>query len=82
MTNPIVEKVETWLWQVALKKVTISIVKVLVAFITSVKVTPILESVGVKIDPTVLAGGLTGLITGGLTALHDWLKLKFNISWL
>jgi hypothetical protein len=82
MTNPIVEKVEGWIWQIAVKKGVISLVKVIVAFITSVKLDPVLKQVGVTVDPVTLTGGLTALITSGLTMLQNYLKQKYGLNWL
>jgi hypothetical protein len=82
MTNPIVEKVEGWLWQIAVKKGIASLVKVAIAFVTSVKLDPILKQLGVTVDPVTLTGGVTAFITAGLTMLQNWLKVKFNLSWL
>lgn len=82
MTNPIVEKVEQWLWQIAVKKGIYTGVKVLIGFITSVKIDAILKQTGVTIDPTVMEGGLTTLLTSLLTILQNWLKVKFGLKWL
>lgn len=81
MTNPI-EAVKTWLWQIALKKGVISLVKVIVAFIASVKVKPILTQIGITVDEVALTGALTAIITSGLTFVLNWLKVKLNIKWL
>jgi hypothetical protein len=81
MSNPITA-VQTWLWQVALKKGVMSLVKVIIAFITSVTVAPILKSLGIEIDTVTLTGTLTALITSGLTFVLNWIKVKFGIKWL
>lgn len=82
MTNPIIEKVEGWLWQIAIKKGVLALVKVVVSFVTSVKVAPILTQLGITVDPVTLTGGITALLTSGLTILQNWLKVKFNLTWL
>ena len=74
--------VQEWLFSVALKKGVISLVKVVIAFVTSVKVAPILSQLGISIDQTVLVGGLTSILTGLLTMAKNWLKMKYNITWL
>lgn len=81
MTNP-VDAVKEFLWNIALKKGVYSIVKVAISFITSVKATTIMSQAGVTIDPVALAGFLTTLLTGLLTVLQNWLKVKVGIKWL
>ena len=82
MTNPIVEKVEEWILGIALKKAAYSAVKVVAAFIASVKVAPVMAQLGVTVDPVTMEGGLTALLTSGMTMLQNWLKVKYNLSWL
>ena len=81
MTNP-VEEVKTWILNIALKKAAYSATKVIIAFITSAKVAPILAGAGVTIDPAVLLGFLTTALASGLTILQNYLKVKFGLKWL
>lgn len=79
--NPI-ELVKNWIANVALKKIVRSIVGVLIAFLLSAKVTPILQGLGVSVNPVDLEVGLTALIAGGLEWLRTTIKAKFRVSWL
>jgi hypothetical protein len=81
MTNPI-EAVKEWIFAIALKKAVFSLVKVIIAFITSVKIDPVLKQLGVTVDPITLTGGLTALLSAALTILQNWLKIKFGLKWL
>lgn len=81
MTNP-VETIRTFLWNIALKKGVYSIVKVAISFVTSIKVSTLINQAGVTVDPTVLEGFLTTLLTAALTILQNWLKVKVGLKWL
>ena len=74
--------VEQWLFKVALRKMVLSASKVLLALLASAKVAPVLVQFGVTVDPDMLRIGLTALGTAGLTALHDWVKLKTGLKFL
>lgn len=82
MTNPIVEKVEQWLWQIALKKGVLFAVKAIIGIITGVKVAPVLAQLGISVDPITLEAGLATLIGSLLTIVQNWAKMKFGLSWL
>jgi hypothetical protein len=82
MTNPIVDKVQEWLWTIALKKGVSFAVKAIIGIITGIKAAPILAQMGVTVDPVTLEAGLATLIGAGLTFVQNWAKVKFKISWL
>ena len=82
MTNPIVDKVGEWLWSIAIKKGVSFAVKAIIGIVTGVKVAPILASLGISVDPVVLAGGLATLLGAGLAILQNWLKIKFGLKFL
>jgi len=74
--------IRTFLWNIAIKKGVTALAKVIVAFLTSVKLAPILAQYGVTIDPVVLIGSLTALLTGLLEMIRNWLKYKIGLKWL
>lgn len=82
MTNPIVEKVEQWLWQIALKKGVLFAVKAIIGIITGVKVAPVLAQLGISVDPITLEAGLATFIGSLLTIVQNWAKMKFGLTWL
>ena len=82
MTNPIVEKVDKWILSIAVKKAVYFLVKMVIGFIGSVKIAPVLTQLGVSVDPATLTTGLTALIGSGLTMIQNWIKVKYNVSWL
>ena len=82
MTNPIIEKVEKRLWQIALKKGVLFAAKAIIGIITGLKVAPILAQLGISIDPVTLEAGLATLIGSLLTIVQNWAKVKFGLNWL
>jgi hypothetical protein len=74
------QRVEEWVFGVALKKAIKAAGTFLVAFITSVKVQPILTQWGVTIDPNQVTMALTGLLTGLLTMLLNYIKTKTHLN--
>lgn len=82
MTNPIVEKIEGWLWQIAVKKGVSFAIKAILSLITGAKLAPIIAGLGITVDPVVLEGSLATLIGSGLTILQNWLKIKFGLKFL
>ena len=82
MTNPVVEKVEQWLFSIALKKGVSFAVKAIIGIITGVKLAPILAQLGITVDPMALEAGLATLIGSGLTIIQNWAKVKFGLTWL
>jgi hypothetical protein len=77
-----IDQIKGWMANVALKKVVRSVVGVAVAFLLSTKVAPILQQLGVTVNPVELEAGLTAVIAGGLEWLRTTLKAKFKLSWL
>ncbi len=71
-----------YLWGIAAKKVSLDIAKVLVGLVTSLAVKAVLDKYGIFVDREKLMGGITLLVTSGLSWLHDYLKVKYGIAWL
>jgi hypothetical protein len=82
MTNPIVEKVQEWLWTIALKKGVLFAAKAIIGIITGLKVAPVLAQLGITVDPVTLEAGLATLIGSLLTIVQNWAKVKFKLTWL
>jgi hypothetical protein len=82
MTNPLVEKVEQWLWTIALKKGVSFAVKAIIGIVTGLKIAPILVQLGITVDPVTLEAGLATFIGAGLTFIQNWAKVKFGLTWL
>jgi hypothetical protein len=76
----ILTPVKVWLFTVALKKGIKAIVTVALSWLTSIKVAPILASMGVTIDPAQLEMWLTGALTGLLTIIFNFLKVKTKLG--
>lgn len=74
--------IEKWLLRVAVRKMVLSVLKLLLAFLASAKVAAILTQFGVTIDPVQLEAGLTVLGVAAMTALHDWVRLKTGLRFL
>lgn len=71
-----------YLWSVAAKKISLDVAKVLVGLLTSLAVKAVLDKYGIFIDREKLMGGITVLVTSGLSWAHDYLKVKYGIAWL
>lgn len=82
MGNIIVEKIENWLFSIALKKGILRAVQFVLMFVTSVKVQPLLVQFGITLDPVVLEGALTSALMAGSEILRNFLKVKMGWSWL
>ena len=57
-------------------------VAALIGLVTGAKVQPVLSQLGVSVDPKQLEVGLTVLMTGGVTLLLNWLKVRFGVKYL
>lgn len=62
-------------WQVAIKKISYTLAKVIATGIVYVKIKPALDIVGV--NQQTLETGLSLLFAAGLEWVHDWAKVKW-----
>ena len=74
--------VQNWLVKVAIRKIVLSVSKVILSFAASAAIAPYFQQLGLSIDPVQLEMGLTTLGVAGLTALQDYLKLKTGLKFL
>lgn len=76
--------VQEWVFNIALKKGVKTLASVVVAWVTSVAITSILQGYGinVQVDKATLEAGMTALLTGGIEMLRNFLKTKYGIKFL
>ena len=72
----IVDNVQGWIFRVALKKGVARAVMVVVAFLTSAKVSALLQAWGVTLDPAALELSLTAALMGALEMARNFIKFK------
>ena len=77
-----IDQIKALIVNVGLKKVVRSIVGVIVAFLLSAKIAPLLQQLGVNLDPVQLEIGVTALLAGALEWIRTSLKAQFKLSWL
>ena len=82
MTNPMFDNVKKWFWSIAFKKAAYSVARVVVAFVTSKGIQPILVKYGVTVDPVTLQASLIAGTAGSLAFLQNLAKNRFKWNFL
>jgi len=72
--------IQDFLYSIMIKKGVRTLVKVIISFIVSVKVTSFLQSVGVTVDPVTMEAGLTATIASGIEMARNYLKQKHGVK--
>lgn len=74
--------VSGWILKIGVKKGVKAGVTALVGLVGSAKVAPTLSQFGVSIDPTILEGALSILLTAVAATVLNYIKVKAKIGWL
>ena len=70
----LLDNAKAWLLGIALKKAAVKVINLIVARVVALE----LNKYGVQVDPETL----TVAMLGGLEVFRNWLKVKFNFSFL
>lgn len=73
---------EEWFASVALKKATVKVVQLTVAWIISKGAIVFLGHYGAQVDATTLQNILTAALTGTFEVIRNFVKMRFGLAWL
>lgn len=71
---------EGWIARVAAKRIVYGIAKGVAGILTYSKAQALQQQLGISVDPETFQAGIAALMLGGLSALHDYLRVKFPNS--
>jgi hypothetical protein len=72
--------IQDFFYSIMIKKGVRTLVKVVISFVVSVKVTAFLQSIGVTVDPTTMEAGLTATFASLIEMLRNYLKQKHGVK--